>query len=1200
MLVDGKKFKTYELDNKETIKNRISVNYETLPKYTILEEKKDNITVHTLLDYMKNSKNIRLAFSKSKFNISLEEFCKLWYIYLINKKNPYEVLAFEEQLKEVDIPLQRIEIESELFEQSLKVEFNLLKQDVERQLDVMKKLEDKDPIYSTLTEIRKTITEVEFVVDYDIYQLFDDLEMNRNIPFCTINKFYKILKDFIPPEQWRFISEKNNILIMKVLNVVNETPKNIKNPNNSYYSNVEIRFESSFETAKREMIENRLNVISNINEQIITDVNKKLRGLDFPPTSKVFMRLESIITKDLNEELLIKRILDMFPTEILNWTSQQVSVNCEFLVPDFRIEYPILLDLITNNPVYSQVVAIDEHSRIQNPDYGIPLAFINTNTIFNMDSGVVNPSNQKLINKDDKLKPNTYYIQVYIANSKNVFEVERFKLIFCRLLTLYNFERKNVIKKYNEYMDFDEYLNKSKSEEDVAKRLIKKKKLLKDVDANLFLPNYARMCQHPPQIISEFFEEDDEPENVTKLKDEGTQVAVFPKTSLEGKQYYFACTKSKRYKYISLTENKLENRDKFPIIPCCLTTDQSKRKNTNFRKYYDGDDTLSEFIPVEKTIKGGVIISDNILDEGRLGELPHDVKTFFNVIDSTNTYLRKGIKRSTDSILNCLSVATKQKVVSRQKLIEFMEDNDINLFQEMSDYNIEMIKQDLLNNDKYIDPKLYINLLQKYFKCYIYIFVRNEVYPNGVLSCPYHHQYYLQQPINKTYPVILIYEHFGVKTDNAKYPQCELITQKKDTFNQETELIQRIKYTFNEMYEGIKDDIIDISKIVKSKVVGIGLDYYGKTRFLTVKNNKNTPITILTNPLPNIDLPITSKYESVDDKLAKQLLEFEKCEYYPVELNNYIIGYKTPTFYIPIKPIKSSSSSLYHSSLIYSPVNNDSELSEFLQLDKLSRILTEYMLYLFSIYYYEGKQSYEEREIDQYFIYDFVKSNIIINKSFKYGPITRVFSLESNVLKNKKLVVHSELVLKKLVYVLQLRLRDNKNEVVNYSDYKYIQNYYNDIRDFKRKNTENIIYGQPALIKWIDDKRNNYKLFNNIRPQLERFEKEILNKANANEGIVVLLFTANWSKSSKMMENRIFDIFGKKKKYTDLSVKYPNIKFIYINVDTNKELVYRLKITTVPYFIILQDEEIKEKIKGSDNVVENSKRLEYVLNKLIG
>ena len=791
------------------------------------------------------------------------------------------------------------------------------------------------------------------------------------------------------------------------------------------------------------------------------------------------------------------------------------------------------------------------------------------------------------------MKPNTYYIQVYISNAKNVFEVERFKLIFCRLLALYNSERKNIIKKYNEYMDFDEYLNKSKSEEDINKRLVKKKQLLKDVDANLFLPNYARMCQHPPKIISEYLDEE-EPSEVTKLKNEGNQVVIFPKTSLEGKQYYFSCTKSKRYKYISLIENKLENRDKFPIIPCCLTTDQSKRKVTNFRKYYDEEELLSEFIPIEKAIKGGVIMSDNILDNGRLGELPQDIKTFFNIIDSVNKYLRKGVNRSTDSILTCLSLATKQKV-NRNKLIEFITENDINLFQEMSDYNLETVINELSDINKYIDPKLYIHLLQKYFKCYIYIFVRNEIYPNGVLSCPYHNQYYLQEPINKNYPVILIYEHFGVKTDNAKYPQCELIVKNEEiTFKQESELIQRIKYSFNEIYNGIKSDIIDISKIIKSKIIGIGLDYYGKTRFLTVKNNKlDKQITIMTDPLPSIDLPIISRYESVDNKLAKQLLEFEKCEYYPIKINEVIVGYKTPTFYIPIKPILMDDNEGYN--YIYSPVYNSSELSRFLQLERLSRILTEYMLYLFSIYYYDN-----EKEIDEYFIYDFVKEKIIVDKSFKYGSITRLFNLESGVLKNEKLVVNSELILKKLIYVLQLKLRDNKNEVINYSDYKYIQNYYNDIRDFKQKSTENIIYGQSSLIKWIDDKRNNYKLYDSVRPQMEKFEREILNKVGEEKGIIVLLFTANWSKASKMVENRIFDIFGKKKKYIDLSVKYPNIKFVYINVDTNKELVYKLKITVVPYFIIFQNEDIKERIKGSDNIVENVKRLEYVLNTLIG
>src|SRR6185503_11849828 len=100
------------------------------------------------------------------------------------------------------------------------------------------------------------------------------------------------------------------------------------------------------------------------------------------------------------------------------------------------------------------------------------------------------------------------------------------------------------------------------------------------------------------------------------------------------------------------------------------------------------------------------------------------------------------------------------------------------------------------------------------------------------------------------------------------------------------------------------------------------------------------------------------------------------------------------------------------------------------------------------------------------YIIEFAERNIEVDKNFKYGDVPRLFSMDTGVLRGKKLVLHNDLILKKLLYVLRTKLRNNIEEVKNYSDYKYIQHYYADVKDFTQTETQPILFGQHALRKW--------------------------------------------------------------------------------------------------------------------------------------
>jgi hypothetical protein len=1245
MLVDGKKFIVYDLDNKKTINDRIAYEYKVLPRFiNIIIDKKGNATTENLISKIKdaNISEMKSTFEKNKkiYKLTELEFVMLWFIHKYNSlPNEYDKFEFMEKLeKEFKILYSHVENEAVHFLREINNGMELLKNEVDLQTEMMHSLIKKRPIYSSKIEVVKTTLSVEFTVEYDIYELFNNMRMNRDVPFCSINSFYKILKNFNPPESWKYIRTSglggttSELMVMKVLNVFNETVENVKKPKDDYYSNVSIRFESSYEEYQRKMIESRLNEIEENTEEekidlknILKNVKKNLRGLEFSPQNKVYMTLESVINQDLDENKLIERILSLFPTKITGWKAEQKDIKGVFFIPKLNIEYPIFLDLVTNNKIFEKIIYVDEKFNTPKEEFGISVRFVDMENIeFNLQIGVVEKSNLKLIARDPKMEPGTNYVKVFISKCKNVIQAERYRDIFTRLLNIYNDESNRVISDYSDFMDFKEYL---KEESDLyrimAIKATRKTKMLKDIDPDQFIAGYARYgCQkkRAPKIMGEY--EEEEPKEISDLKEKGFEIMVFPKDPSEGKQYYYACDKNSKYKFPALKRNPLSNNEKFPIIPCCFSTDHALRKTTVYNKYYNEEMAFEDFKEDDVVDEGNVHIytTNKLLPPGRLGVLPKDIKDFFSTIDSTHNYVRRGVVRSESSILDVLSTATNSdEVPSRSDLVNYLTSKNINMFQNASDYTLESLISILNDDSKYLDVKLFYKLLCSYFKCNIFIFVQNEMFPFGILSRPNYKGEFVFQ-LDKNLPMVLVYEHIGTDIDSMKYPQCEIIMCDSELlFEYEQEVVSRINYAFKEMYSGSGSETVqrDPRKIFKSDIVSGGIDFYGKMRFLTFnvvieasmrRDEKMSvfKLGIMTDPISNLDITLDESqrfYKNVEGERALQFLTFENAEYVPVIINGKIVGYKCNKkgfrFYIPVESYDTKEKS--GSNLLQeSPSSETSKIDKFVEFSKLAKYVIEYACYLFSIDYLKRTDKGEEIELDDFFILDSIKRNVVVDPHFVYKPISRKFDIESGVMKNKKLVVPDLLTMKKLLYMVKLKVKNNVNEIVNYSDYKYIPNYYGDVRDFTKTDSDVVIQGQDTLIKWIDDSSNNYRLYDNVLLQERTLENE-LGKMPYNSFMVV--FSSEYNKTSKLVENRIYDYLGKTKKYVDLSIQYKNIKFIYIDATYNKNVVNYYGIKVIPSFLMFTRDYdtkqiiLRDTIEGdAANVVENIKMMIRVLN----
>lgn len=1317
MLVDGTNFKVYELDSKESIRDRIAVKKRMLPKYIhffskfnsdgienmetrLLSEEIKNQTVMDISDFYQECLEL--------YTINIEEFANFWYIYNLDKgkrSDPHKEFLFAEFLEKHSINFEVFKSEVSEFQKINLSRFEKLKKQVNQRTEQFIEFEKFETVYSTVNETVRIKTELQFEADYDIYELFNALKMSRDIPFAVIGEYYKILKDFVPSEKWTYTRErqegdfkdKQDVLFLKVLNLKNETLKNVQKTDPNLYSTITIFFESQQDEDKRkreerlkkeekekkdkqreekkkkdELKKKELEKNTKIkrrkkkgeeekqNNDIVDEeiVKFVVPEIDLPveiigekieekkigvinQINKVYMRIEGNVNPNLDEKSFVQRVLLSFPKAVDILSIRQIQIKSEFLVPDFHMDRPVFMDLILNNDIFSSICFVDERYRIQKEKGGIYLYFAFTPddsedkfVTCSITEQIVEKTSLKIIAKDKLLKPDTSYLRIRITKASDEIVAERFRNILMKLLSLYNKERDNVIEKYNEFIpNFEDYVDNLREEiEKKRKKSTRTNKMLKDVDPEQFISGYARSCQRPvqPRIVQEYVEGMEMPDEIKQLEDEGFQIMIFPKRAEEGKQFYYVCNKSKKDKYPGLKKNKLSNFEKFPLIPCCYKVDHTTKKKSLWREYYeDKDKTLANFtgsnnIEEEEDDEKHIYTTNKILPANRMGILAKDVDIYFKSINIHNKFLRQGVTRSYNSIIEVILLAldpnfdgyskNEKMDLLREKRLDMLQTiAESNIFQEAYNYTPEMIAVYLADPQKYLDPKLFIRMLEEYFGCYLFIFTQNIQHPYGVLAAPYHVQAYLTLEKKPERETVFIYEHMGAELDRSMYPQCELIVQlgekgdKDYSFKSKYEIVKRTNDIFKELYYSkSSDEKLTIN--FKSDIIGQGIDYYGKTRFLQFEN-----ICILTDPLPMLKIKRNFVYKPVKESHALEFLKVEKIVKYTSHIvSNKLIGLRAKKgnvkFYIPIKPkdsiLKDSCDDCNAPSFIY----KESEMDIYNHFHRTARYIVEYMLYLFSIDYLDEKPEI----IDAEYIKKFVERNIEIDESFIYSYVPRTFSLESGVLRDRKLVVYNENVLKRLVYVLRLRLRNNLEEVKQYSKYKYIQQYYSDIKDFEQTDKQLILYGQHALMKWIENKKPIYQLYDTIQPSSLSLQNELMKSFTEEEvegKLFVIIFTASWCKPCRSLMNRISDprnISDKKKRERELLHKYgKDVSFIYIDIDSNKGIASMYNVSSLPYIYFMTIEEGKlielDKIKGNDNVNESVKLIEskitYILNK---
>lgn len=812
---------------------------------------------------------------------------------------------------------------------------------------------------------------------------------------------------------------------------------------------------------------------------------------------------------NLNTKFEINNILDIFINEqikinkyIKNKNINENLISGKYNFLNIDVNKFILLDLIMNNDELNKDIVIDE-------------------TILRLSKLI---KGKIFIGKDNKI---TFYIkQIYTNMLNGDFKIEKksnveilLNNILLKEFDLYKNIFENVFKKYLLYFKQKEkyylkFINPQEiniNNEEDKKDITTIGKILNIYEPDVFLPNYSRLCANPPYIYN----------NQPNIDD--NRKIIFPFDTIDNiKPTTYYCNDDK-YRFPGLIRNNMDNSSKFEYLPCCYLKDQTNK----MKNILNNEDIYALDLKNEYIVK-----TNKILQNNKYGYLPDNILHFFHLMDintfQNTMYLREGCYRNKNSLLQCIiNINNSNKLTEDDMKIEcknlrkeFTSSEYIGVSkQELYDLTEDEIIKQILDDEIYFDPSLFIRMVEIKFKCKI-IVLQNDT-ENNILSLPRFKYAYLnsENNLNNFDKYIFIYEHYGQYDKKKSYPQCELIVKKsydingseKNTnfFEKDDDLVVKHIIPFiNNYYECINIKLkcclkYNYFNIVKDNLNSQIIDDCGKLRGLVYKL-KDIDIIVFCAPNQPLFLPIYNKNNrntiidnnDMNDEYILNLINF-------LSLTDIKISNKDKDKILRAK--MNNNQITIHFSIKESYTLNI--LQEYNNNEKFARYIISYTKWLFSKYIHENNItsiSNIDEDINNFFIKHIeIKTDInyINNNNDKYD-------VSRNWIKNNKILIQNEIIKDRLIYILKLDLTHSFNSYNSLYKQMFIKNYYENIYDFESNENEYIFTRQniKEYIKITKKLLNRYTLYNDIQIKNEPY---FYNNNDINNGRIYIAYNGN-------------------------------------------------------------------------------------------
>ena len=704
-----------------------------------------------------------------------------------------------------------------------------------------------------------------------------------------------------------------------------------------------------------------------------------------------------------NIDQIYEDVNSMFPATTKFTKPVRTNVSGTINVDVYDVKSYILLDIITNDDAVSKYLSVDEFEQITKGYLTIG---------FHRDGRNAIPATFTFTVTQPK---DSTWTKIKIRKQQSIEDINSFIEIITRVFAYYE-KRKNEIRA--EYAEFGITEKDLKAPSPASKNVGEKTR------------GVSRTCPKSRAIMSFETREAAEAARASPETIGVEHVLEFPIGESDAK--YYACTNPAN-PYPGLVRQTGATEGK-PIL-CCFAKPQVGKPNSEWSKYTNPD----EYIKTSYSQTYQLGENKPIQTPGQTGDIPSSLSYLnkFTEIDENNkkikVFLRMGVVESTRSIINCILTAKNQSIPNVANLLDDVPKQQyITAKQELYDhsiYEIEKLAKDISKPMKYSD---FASFLEYTYQINLAVFSYDGiVIPRSK---------YGSRKRKTTYPTVILFEQ-----PNFNYELvCQIHTKpsrvketifmfpaNEDIALSTTDLLQNaMNFNVNNV------EFEQFHPVIPNgwKLVSQNFDSFGKTRRLNIMDQTTNKILgFQTTPLQPYNVPeditkFVKPYSEEDKQLFISLIPeiLATDEYTIIENYNELIV-SLDTFEMTI-PITTEGNASPDPTISTTP---RSDLKTFIAFRRISRYLVENIHWL-----YANNSSAD------------IADRIIIDPKHKYTNITKIFSFDSGIYRDGKIVVPTNKTKERLLFSLNMTLLRTPEKFDKYKQLSMVPNFYMDVTDF--------------------------------------------------------------------------------------------------------------------------------------------------------
>jgi len=854
-------------------------------------------------------------------------------------------------------------------------------------------------------EVRKLTEDIPYENgEQDVWELFNSVQLNPTLPFCTYQGFYKVREDVKVNDDWKECPPNE----LKAYILQDDTYQPF------YLTPTLLRISSNFKGEKEETPEELLRAIGHafhlaplVSKQEHQKQIKAVYNLAFDPIHLPYFLYHIQSDPFLNKFLFVDESRISYSTKKYLY----ISFYPNHRKPSFRITFNI--SVLQGR----DAERVNETCRLQQKCY-IKINFILCpnqtwidNTILFM-SSVLNSylPNEPLVEKE------------WIRNK--IETIERTEI------------------KFKKPPGKERGLEDKPTEIDVDY-----------VDGKFVVPE---MFKNTIYIVNATAEDVVDHHHYNN-KDQMPQAMLFPK-NIPGETKLYVCDEKKDHGFIDLSDKKGN-------IPYCYTTNKVQNRNSNIHKYDIAKPKTesSKYMYMKKTPQ---LLNRNqqgsVMNWISLWNVMYHPDLSYLRLGICQFQTKANV--SEDSILWLLESVHKKEVLPNTDESRFMIQRKRNalhkallaspgdIYTECGTHTIQPYLDQFEKG--YVDPLLYSAFLSRVYQTHLFFFGKKGLAKEDDFYPIVPRYTYESTMIQESYPTFtLVFLNQGSDFKNLTHPVCELmVSMPRGTKNIDLTSMPTThpsflswKNTFRDMY-GVKERDVPLPLDL---IVAMSIDTNGHVAWI---HTSDVSLALL-EPMHSLAKPVRESAIHLNptrDWIESNGFTVVQEAYTHLQYTGYLLSKEGYTYFVP-KALRT--------------LSNAQRTYDW--FEKTSRYLIEYTLYLFSNRL-KDKPALTQDEVYQtistFAEETFVVREDVCNEPF---PVSRRFSDPNAYFHDTTITIPSVMIKKKVIYYLLQEYTTHQERLRTYHTERFMRNYYAKVSDFSKQDNTILLHNSTAFHSYV-------------------------------------------------------------------------------------------------------------------------------------